>query len=165
MDDSHIFPQRVLAALILVMGQLEPGVQRDMGLPLCLVSITILLVSCCSQVDGAEGLFIRLGLALISLSVCFPSLHTGVFVSIKGNAETIRVCVLMEFQYSACVGIFGSSQMQATVTSSVSATLDLCQAVSWSSWGQSIHTAWAGVHSEVVMGIHNQYYQTTLNGA
>ena len=35
----------------------------------------------------------------------------------------------------------------------------------WSSWGQSIHTAWVGVHSEVVMGIHNQYYQITLNGA
>ena len=116
----------MLAAITLVMGDLEPGVECDMGLPLCLVAITILLVSCCSQVDGAEGLFIRLGLALFSLSVSFPSSHTGAFVSIKGDPETIRVCVLMEVQYSACVGIFGSSQMQATVTSSVSATLDLC---------------------------------------
>ena len=116
----------MLAAIALVMVELEPGIECDMGLPLCLVAITILLVSRCSQVDRAEGLFIRLGLALFSLSVCFPSSHTGAFVSIKRNAETIRVCVLMEVQYSGCVGIFGFSQMQATVTSSASATLDLC---------------------------------------
>ena len=61
----------MLAAITLVMGELEPGVQCDMGLPLCLVAITILFVSRCSQVDRAEGLFIRLGLALFSLSVCF----------------------------------------------------------------------------------------------
>ena len=115
----------MLAAITLVMGDLEPGVECDMGLPLCLVAITILLVSCCSQVDGAEGLFIRLGLALFSLSVSFPSSHTGAFVSIKGHTETVRVCVLMEVQHSACVGIFGPSQMQATVTSSASATPDL----------------------------------------
>ena len=88
------------------MGDLEPGVECDMGLSFCLVAITILLVSCCSQVDGAEGLFIRLELALFSLKVCFPSSHTWAFVSIKGNDETIRVYVLMEVQYSACVGIF-----------------------------------------------------------
>ena len=116
----------MLAAIALVMVELEPGVECDMGLPLCLVAITILLVSRCSQVDRAEGLFIRLGLALFSLSVSFPSSHTGAFVSIKRNAETIRVCVLMEVQYSGCVDIFGFSQMQATVTCSASATLDLC---------------------------------------
>ena len=115
----------MLAAITLVMGDLEPGVECDMGLPLCLVAITILLVSHCSQVDGAEGLFIGLGLALFSLSVSFPSSHTGAFVSIKGHTEIVRVCVLMEVQHSACVGIFGPSQMQATVTSSASATPDL----------------------------------------
>lgn len=108
---------------------------------------------------------IRLELALFSLRVCFPFFTHLCLCLNKG-----------EWWNNKCLCAYGGPILclcrHLLILSNARHSHILCFShprsvlgCAWSSWGQSIHTAWVGVHSEVVMGIHNQYYQITLNGA